>query len=139
MNRIIKNIDFPSNNECAFITCCRHGYLDNAKLLLLMHPDIDITKYDNDAFICACYDGHLNVALWLQSLKPYLYVVKGLRTCKGDQSKYGKIKYYIRTKEEQEEEKKWENIKYGLWLQINTNNIINILPNDISKNILSYV
>jgi hypothetical protein len=55
---------------------------------------------------------HLDVARWLQSLKPYLYVI--------EYDKNGKIKgYKIRSKEEA----KWQQRKYLVWLASNANNV----------------
>ena len=38
--------------------------------------EIDISANYEEAFRWACSYGHLHVAQWLQSLKPYLYVIE---------------------------------------------------------------
>jgi hypothetical protein len=38
-------------------------------------PDIDISENVEEAFCNACKYGRLEVAQWLQTLKPYLYVI----------------------------------------------------------------
>ena len=91
-----------------------------------MKPDIDISANNEYAFCYACERVHLTVAQWLQSLKPYLYVIKNITD--------DKIDFYIRTKEEAI----WEKIKYGLWLQSVNTNIIGALPIDISKTLLTF-
>ena len=40
-----------------------------------IQPCIDVSAYNEDAFINACIAGKLDVALWLQGLKPYLYII----------------------------------------------------------------
>jgi hypothetical protein len=78
--------------------------------------------------------GHLHVAQWLQSLKPYLYVI--------EYDENGKMKgYKIREKEEAN----WEKRKYLLWLasndcpEENKNNLLYKLPSDVSRMIIGFV
>ena len=93
------DIDISFNHDLVFRNACYDGYLDLAKLLIQMKPDIDISVYDNHLFKDACIEGYFNfkcleVAKWLQSLKPYLYVI--------EYDKNGKyISYRIREKEEE--------------------------------------
>lgn len=126
-------------SDLLFVNICKNRQFDIAKWALSINPHINITAYNNNAFRWVCHLGYIEMAYWLQSLKPYLYIVKGFKTCEIEMSLRGKIDFYINTKKEE----KMENIIYGLWLQNdkceNTNNIINMLPVDISKNILSYV
>ena len=120
------NIDISADDEYAFRFACINGHLELAQWLLSVKPDIDISAENNYAFRYSCEYGHLKVALWLQSLKPYLYVIKNITD--------DKIEFYIRTNEEA----KWENMKYGLWLQDINTNILSALPIDISKTILTF-
>ena len=76
------------------------------------------------------YDGHLEVAKWLQSLKPYLYVIH--------YDENGKYKdYYIRTKEEEN----WEKRKYLVYIasECKEDNLLYRLPCDVAKMVIKYV
>ena len=115
--------------EDLFIDLCNKGYLDEAKELLKKYPDINISIYNDGAFRWACENKHLKVAKWLQSLKPYLYVIK--------YDIYGNYSgYKIRTKEEVI----WEQRKYALHLALQEEtNILYHLPIDIAKTVTLFV
>lgn len=69
--------------ETAFVNLCYYCKLDSAKWLLSKVPNIDVTTKNNYAFIWACeyakyvwsYE-QLEMAKWLQSLKPYHYILE---------------------------------------------------------------
>jgi hypothetical protein len=100
-----------------------------AQWLLSVKPDIDISAQDNHAFCSAWYKGHLEVAKWLQTLKPYLYVIEY-----DENGKYSGFK--VRSKEEAN----WENRKYALHLTLQEEtNIMYHLPIDIAKSVTIFV
>ena len=88
-----------------------------------------ISTFNEEAFRLTCQEEHLEVAQWLQSLKPYLYVI--------EYNKNGKcIGYKIRSKEEAN----WENRKYALHLTLQEEtNIMYHLPIDIAKSVTIFV
>ena len=112
-----------------FFATCSDGDIIAAKKLLNENPQINISVRDEEAFRSACHWGHLNVAEWLRTLKPYLYVIN--YTADG---KY--VGYYVRAKKEV----RWEQIKYLVWLSSshspNANCMLYKLPNDISRYII---
>ena len=57
-------------NDNAFKFACLFGYLNVAKWLIEIKPDIDISSENNYAFRTACYNGNLNLAKWLLEIKP---------------------------------------------------------------------
>lgn len=62
-----------SEDEFAFQIVCRDGYLDIAKKLLELNPNINISAFNDYAFKNACRKGHLEIVEWLQSLNPERY------------------------------------------------------------------
>jgi hypothetical protein len=85
--------------------------------------------YNEWAFCCACSKGYLEMAKWLQSLKPYLYVIKYdiNGNCSG---------YKIRTKEEVI----WEKRKIALHLALQEQtNILYHLPVDLAKVVTQFI
>ena len=102
--------------------------------MLQVKPDINISVGNECAFRWAFANGHLRVCQWLQSLKPYLYVI--------NYDENGKIKgYRIREKEEAN----WEKRKYLVWLasnecpEENKNNLLYKLPSDVSRMVIGFV
>jgi predicted Fe-S protein YdhL (DUF1289 family) len=92
-------------------------------------PDINISAQDEFAFCITCYLGRLEVAKWLQSLKPYLYVIEY-----DENGKY--TGYKIRSKEEAN----WEKRKYTLYMSVQEKtNILYNLPIDIAKAVALFV
>ena len=65
----IEELDFCINEE-GFKWVCENGYLEIAKWLLTIKPDIDISADNKYAFTSVCENGHLEVAKWLLSIKP---------------------------------------------------------------------
>ena len=99
------------------------------KWLLFVKPDINISAKDEWAFRWACSFGHLEVAKWLLSLKPYLYVIEY-----DDNGNYAG--YRIRRKEEAN----WEKRKYALHMSLQEKtNILYNLPIDIAKAVTLFV
>ena len=99
------------------------------KWLLQIKPSINISE-DNDYTFCrACANGKLEIAVWLQTLKPYLYKINY-----DINGKY--VSYYVRTKEEA----RWQQTKYLVWLSSlqspNKQSIIYKLPNDVLRYII---
>ena len=76
-----------------------------AKWLLEIQPQINISARDDQAFRLACHNYNIKVAVWLQTLKPFLYTINY-----NTDGKY--VDYYIRTKEEA----RWQQTKYFVWL-----------------------
>ena len=56
--------------EEQFCQLCNSDNLDEAKELLRLYPDINISVHNEDAFRNACYYGYLEVAKWLLQVKP---------------------------------------------------------------------
>ena len=116
----------PVNSYMLFRWSCRYGSQECAEILLDMYPDIDITYNSHVVFRKSCK--HLDVALWLQSLKPWLYKVS---------VKNGKVvDLHVNTPQEQAFYYK----KYPLWLMSpnspNKKSIFYRLPEEISKMII---
>jgi hypothetical protein len=114
------------NLHTLFQWSCRDGSKECAEILLDMYPDIDITYNSHVVFRKSCK--HLDVALWLQSLKPWLYKVS---------VKNGKVvDLHVNTPQEQAFYYK----KYPLWLMSsnspNKKSIFYRLPEEISKMII---
>jgi len=72
VEELIKNINIYNNyriiknkNNFAFCWCCRNGYLEMAKWLLEVKPDINIAEEDYFCFLEACCNGHIEVVKWL--------------------------------------------------------------------------
>ena len=101
-----------------------------AQWLLSVKPDINISAEDDWAFLNACEMCHLEVAKWLQSLNPYLYVIK-----------YDYNGNYAGCKIRSKEEANWEKRKYALHMMTKQDNtkILYNLPIDISKTIALFV
>jgi hypothetical protein len=115
-----------------FNIACERGHLEVAKLLLSVKPDIDISYDNNRVFRYTCRKAdckYLKVAKWLQSLKPWLYVI--------EYDIYGKYTgYKIRSKEEAN----WEMRKHALHLALQEKtNILYHLPVDIAKTVTLFV
>lgn len=51
--------------EMGFLYSCKNGYLETAKWLLKIYPDIDIRWQDDHAFCLACIYGRLEIVKWL--------------------------------------------------------------------------
>jgi len=115
-----------------FNIACERGHLEVAKLLLSVKPDIDISYDNNWVFRYTCLKAnckYLDVAKWLQSLKPYLYVIE--YDINGNYAGYK-----IRSKEEAI----WERRKYALHLALQEKtNILYHLPVDIAKTVTLFV
>ena len=115
-----------------FNIACERGHLEVAKLLLSVKPDIDISYDNNWVFRYTCLKAnckYLDVAKWLQSLKPYLYVIE--YDINGNYAGYK-----IRSKEEAN----WERRKYALHLALQEEtNILYHLPTDIAKAVTLFV
>lgn len=69
--------------ETIFENLCYYGKMDGAKWLLSKRPNIDVTSKNNYAFVWACEYSkclwsteHLEMAKWLQSMKPYHYILE---------------------------------------------------------------
>ena len=141
------DINISALNEYAFRIACSSGHLEVCQWLLQVSKekgqDIDISALDESAFYSVCYKVHLQVprylqylqvAQWLQSLKPYLYVI--------EYDEDGTIKdYRIREKEEAN----WEKRKYLVWLasnecaEENKSNLLYKLPSDVSRMVIGFV
>jgi hypothetical protein len=138
-----QNIDISAMTEEPFINACSEGHLHVAQWLLQVSKErgkeINISANNEKAFRSACsyghlLDGRLEVAQWLQSLKPYLYVI--------EYDENGKYKgYRIREKEEAN----WKKRKYLLWLasnecpEQNRHNLLYKLPSDVSRMVIGFV
>jgi hypothetical protein len=139
--QVCSTINISANDEEAFRSACYFGYftgrLELAQWLLQVCPTINISANNDEAFRDACSGnlfGCLQVAQWLQSLKPYLYVI--------EYDENGKYKdYYIRTKEEAN----WERRKYLVWLasnhcpEENKTNLLYKLPSDVSRIVIGFI
>ena len=101
------------------------------KWLLQIKPSINISE-DNDYTFCrACANGKLEIAVWLQTLKPYLYKINY-----DINGKY--VSHYVRTKAEAKEAR-WQEIKYLVWFGKKNSNkkcMLNKLPSDIVRYII---
>jgi len=64
------NIGIDINYSKLLWVMCKNGYIDDAKKLYKIKPDIDISADDEYAFIGSCENGHLDVAKWLYEIKP---------------------------------------------------------------------
>ena len=62
--------------EKTFIEFCERGDLIQAQEYLRLNPTINVSIGNEYAFRYACIYGYLNVAQWLASIKPYLYVIQ---------------------------------------------------------------
>ena len=117
--------------ESVFRITCKHGHLDICKWLLQIKPNINISANEEEAFCLACNNNHIDVCNWFQSIKPYLYVF--------NYNKDGIYNYYIRNKEEE----RWQRRKYLVWLASdispNKNNFFYMIPQDISRLIITFV
>jgi hypothetical protein len=145
--QVCPTINISANNEEAFLGACRFGSytrrLEVAQWLLQVCPTINISANNDEAFREACcsvgyplvhLSGQLEMAQWLQSLKPYLYLIH--------YDENGKYKdYYIRTKEEAN----WERRKYSVWLasnhcpEENKANLLYKLPSDVSRMLIGFI
>jgi hypothetical protein len=148
--QVCPTINISANNEEAFLGACRFGSytrrLEVAQWLLQVCPTINISANNDEAFRDACcpvvylsgrvvyLSGRLELAQWLQSLKPYLYVIH--------YDENGKYKdHYIRTKEEAN----WERRKYLVWLasnhcpEENKTNLLYKLPSDVSRMLIGFI
>ena len=104
--------------ECA----CLNDNLEIAQLLYVNFQN-DIIITDN-IFIDLCFAKCYNIANWIHSLYPYLYVINDLGLAN------------IRHKEE----KNWQNRKYALLMASGINDKQNILykiPEDVSRYLIS--
>ena len=129
-----KNINISAEHEYAFRWACFKGHLHVAQLLIQISKergqDINISAVNDFAFRQACQYRHLAMAQWLQSFKPYLYVIH--------YDENGNYKdYYIRTKEEAN----WEKRKYLIYIasDCKEDNLLYRLPLDVAKMIIGYV
>ncbi len=119
-----------------FNIACERGHLEVAQLLLSVKPDIDISYDNNCVFRYTCHSylyradcKYLKVAKWLQTLKPYLYVIEY-----DDNGNY--TGYKIRSKEEAI----WERRKHALHLALQEeNNLLYHLPIDIAKTVALFL
>ena len=147
-----------------FIDFCIDGYLEGAKELLRMYPNINISASNELAFRQTCYYGQLEVAKWLLSVKPDINIsannannceafrcachAKRLEVAQWLQSLKPYLYmieydingnysgYKIRTKEEAN----WEKRKYMLHLALQEKtNILYHLPIDIAKAVTLFV
>ena len=115
-----------------FNWACLNGHLEVAQLLLSVKPDIDISYDNNCVFRSTCRKAnckYLKIAKWLQTLKPWLYVIE--YDINGNYAGYK-----IRSKEEAN----WEKRKYALHLASQKEtNILYHLPVDIAKTVTLFV
>jgi len=95
-------------------------------------PDINISANNAnncEAFQCACHAKRLEVAKWLQSLNPYLYIIE-----------YDENGYYAGYKIRTKEEENWKKRKYALHMTLQEEtNILYHLPTDIAKAVTLFV
>jgi len=63
-------INISSNEEYIFCSVCSKGYLDIAKFLLEIKPDIDISIRGEEPIKRACEKGHLEIVKYLLQIKP---------------------------------------------------------------------
>ena len=64
------------NYEKLFINLCKWNYFDDAKNLIKLNPNIDISIDNEYAFRFACHNKRINIAKWLVELNPNKYYVK---------------------------------------------------------------
>ena len=75
------------------------------KWVVKINPNFDISAHNDFAFYYSCKMGNLEIAVWLQTLKPFLHTIK--------YNSDGKYKgFYIRSKEED----RCQKTKYLVWL-----------------------
>ena len=141
--QVCPTINISANNDMAFLGACRLGHFSErfevAQWLIQVCPTINISANNDMAFRDACCYGNnlfgrLKLAQWLQSLKPYLYVI--------EYDENGNYKgYKIRSKEQAN----WERRKYLVWLasnecpEENKNNLLYKLPSDVSRLLIGFV
>ena len=112
-----------------FSNACWCGHLEVAKWLLQVKPDINISIDNEYAFRWTCANRQLNVAEWLQSLNPYLYVIE-----------YDENGNYTGYKIREKEEANWERRKYALHMALqDKTNLLYHLPVDIAKAVTLFV
>lgn len=70
-NEIFQNTE---NNDKYFRVVCEAGFLEGAKFLYEMFPNIDVSSMVEYPFRYSCINGHLDVAQWLVSIKPEIKV-----------------------------------------------------------------
>jgi ankyrin repeat protein len=153
-DEIGKPINISGHDAVVFRYACTRGDLKFAKWLLHvaneMGQPINISANDDEAFLQSCsyghhsychgyghhsyHNGYSEVAKWLQSLKPYLYMIQ--------YSKDGRINSWrIMSKEESN----WQRRKYLAWLasehcpEQNKTNIFYKLPSDVSRLLIGFV
>ena len=115
--------------EKKFHKLCIKGDLKETKEFLRLNPDINISAMNEEAFCRACSYGHLEVAKWLQTLKPYLYVIE-----------YDIDSNYTGYKIRSNEEANWEKRKIALHLTLQEEtNLLYHLPIDIAKMVTLFV
>ena len=118
-----------------FRDLCTDNKIEMAKWLYQVRPEV-FAESDHSPFIYACEFGHYHIAKWIQSIRPYNYVI-----CRNWRSSYGSSRYSINT----EEEMKWQKRKYLVWLASdkcpnkNKKNILYKLPTDVSKHLIGFV
>jgi hypothetical protein len=128
------DINISAVDEWAFrITCLNGNYLNGnlafPKWLLQIKPDINISANNEQVFHSACLYGDLERAKWLQSLKPYLYVIE-----------YDENGNYAGYKIRSKKQANWEKRKCALHLAYQENtNILYHLPIDIAKSVIQFV
>ncbi len=103
-----------------FSELCADNKIEMAKWLYQVRPEV-FAESDHTPFVYACEFGHYHIAKWIQSIKPYYYVIHH-----NVRNKYGGSRYSINT----EEEMKWQKRKYLVWLASDK------CPNKNKKNIL---
>ncbi len=69
-------LDLKQNNEYLFRYACYYGYLDIAKWLLEIKPDIN-NSVNNNIFIVSCDNSRLEVEQWLKTVNENYKIIDG--------------------------------------------------------------
>ncbi len=69
-----ETFQYLDDNNKIFRTICESGFLEGAKFLYEIVPNIDVSSLSEYPFRYACINGHLDVAQWLVSIKPEIKV-----------------------------------------------------------------
>ncbi len=111
----------------AFKYACWNGQREVAMWLYQKNPDLA----NNFHLFLNIFEGihyNLNMAQWLQSLRPYW--------CTIDYNPYG---YFKCRRYSRQQVKRWNEIKYAIWLENQSIGIFGDLPIDICKRVFGFI